>query len=73
MFLRSLGETFCTSFHDETGEFVSVHLRKDGIYIGKAAIGDPAFLAIQQVMFSIIAESGRFFLPLCHTTAFVFL
>ena len=49
----ALGKTFETSFHDKCGELVSVDLGEYGIDIRKAAVGDPAFLAIQQIVLSI--------------------
>ena len=47
MFFRALGKSFCSPFNNKAGELVAVNFGKHGIYLGKATIGDPAFLAIQ--------------------------
>src|SRR5687767_10464203 len=59
MFFRSLGKSFCSSFHNKTGELISIHFSEDGINIGKTAVSDPAFLAVQDIIFPICAKRSR--------------
>ena len=55
MFFRALGKSFKSSFNNKRSKLIAIYFRKHGIHICKAAIGDPAFLSVQHIMFSIFA------------------
>ena len=46
------------ALHQKRGELLAIHLRKDGVKIGRATVGDPHFLAVQDVVLAIRAQVG---------------
>ena len=46
------------AFDDERGEFLAVHFREYDVEIRKAAVGDPHFLAVQDVVRAFLVQLG---------------
>src|ERR1700737_1137055 len=69
MFFRPLAKSFKAALNNKGREFIAINLGKYGIYVCKTAIGDPTFLPVQDIIFSIICQAGRGFCTQCITTA----
>src|SRR5262245_31549982 len=69
MFFGALRKTFGSPFNDKTGKLVAVDFGKHGVYISKSAIGDPAFLTVNKIMFTIAAKLCGCFCTQCIAAA----
>ena len=57
VFFRSLGESFKSTFYNETREFISINLCEDGIDVCETTVSDPAFLSVQQIVLPVSGEN----------------
>ncbi len=46
------------ALHQKRGELLAIHFREDGVEIGRAAVGDPHFLAVEDVVLAVRAQIG---------------
>ena len=56
LFFGANGHAFPIALYDEAGKFIAIYLSKDGEDIGKACIGDPHFLSIEDVVAAIFRQ-----------------
>src|SRR6266852_4716369 len=47
-----------SALHNEGGEFLSIDLGEDHVEVGKATVGDPHFLAVQDVVGALLVQLG---------------
>ena len=53
LFFRARLEAWKSALHDERAELFAINLGKDNDDVGKAAVGDPHFLAIQYPLLAV--------------------
>src|SRR5687767_15797470 len=61
MFFGTLCKTIQSPFNNKGAELGAIYFGKYSIYISKTTISDPAFLSIQDIVLTIIAEFGSGF------------